>query len=74
MRVQQVTSCFFTRAPQKEQNYGLQQIPRALFRGQSTIAARMRMPLSDGYGVLKGPISKYYRDDPNDYVKYYQVT
>lgn len=29
------------------------------------------MPLSDGYGVLIGNIQNYYRDDPDNYGKYY---
>ncbi|MCA9707754.1 MAG: DUF2278 family protein [Myxococcales bacterium] len=29
------------------------------------------MPLDDGYGVLRGPITDYFRDDPDDYGKYY---
>ncbi len=29
------------------------------------------MPLSDGYGVLIGHIEKYYRDDPDDFGRYY---
>ena len=29
------------------------------------------MPLDDGYGVLVGTIEDYYRDDPDDFGKYY---
>lgn len=29
------------------------------------------MPLSDGYGVLCGTIQNYYRDDPDDFGRYY---
>jgi uncharacterized protein YukJ len=29
------------------------------------------MPLSDGYGVLIGTIGDYYRDDPDEYGRYY---
>lgn len=29
------------------------------------------MPLTDGYGVLIGTINNYYRDDPDEFGKYY---